>query len=71
MTTRTKRAPAMIARAAYSRNGSFKNSCGIAYVRLLQMLAAQVRGEVIGKMGTGVASEQHGRQTPWEKARAS
>jgi predicted O-methyltransferase YrrM len=33
---------------------AFKNSCAIAYAPLLQMLAAQVRGGVIGEMGTGV-----------------
>jgi len=47
--------PALVARAAQlAERFEFRNSCAIAYAPLLQMLAAQVRGGVIGEMGTGV-----------------
>lgn len=46
--------PPLVARAAeLAERFGFKNSCAIAYAPLLQMLAAQVRGGVIGEMGTG------------------
>jgi predicted O-methyltransferase YrrM len=46
--------PPLVARAAdLADRFGFKNSCAIVYVPLLQMLAAQVHGGVIGEMGTG------------------
>ncbi|HZR82902.1 MAG TPA: class I SAM-dependent methyltransferase [Candidatus Binatia bacterium] len=46
--------PPLVARAALlAERFAFKNSCAIAYAPLLRMLAAQVRGGVIGEMGTG------------------
>jgi len=47
--------PPLVARAAQlAERFEFRNSCAIVYAPLLQMLAAQVRGGVIGEMGTGV-----------------
>jgi predicted O-methyltransferase YrrM len=47
--------PTMVARAALlAERIQFKNSSAIVYAPLLQTLAAQVRGGVIGEMGTGV-----------------
>ena len=47
--------PPLVASAALlAERFDFKNSCAIVYAPLLQMLAAQVRGGVIGEMGTGV-----------------
>jgi len=46
--------PPIVARAAgIADRFDFHNSCALPYVPLLQMLAAQVRGGVIGEMGTG------------------
>lgn len=47
--------PPLVARAALlAERFKFKNSCAIVYAGLLQLLAAQVRGGMIGEMGTGV-----------------
>src|SRR5690242_7684045 len=46
--------PALVKRAALlAESFAFRNSCAIVYAPLLQMLAAQVRGGVVGEMGTG------------------
>jgi len=46
--------PPLVARAAsLAERLDFRNSCAIVYAPLLQMLAAQVRGGIIGEMGTG------------------
>jgi predicted O-methyltransferase YrrM len=46
--------PEVVARAAaIADRFDFHNSCAMAYVPLLQTLTAQVRGGVIGEMGTG------------------
>src|SRR6185369_8683747 len=46
--------PPLVASAALlAERFDFKNSCAIAYAPLLQTLAAQVHGGVIGEMGTG------------------
>lgn len=49
-----RRLPSLVARAAdLADRFDFRNSCAMAYVPLLQALTAQVRGGVIGEMGTG------------------
>lgn len=49
------RLPSLVARAAdLADRFDFRNSCAVAYVPLLQTLTAQVRGGVVGEMGTGV-----------------
>jgi predicted O-methyltransferase YrrM len=46
--------PALVKRAALlAEQFAFRNSCAIVYAPLLQMLAAHVRGGVVGEMGTG------------------
>lgn len=46
--------PPLVARAAsLAERFSFEHSCAIVYAPLLQTLAAQVRGGLIGEMGTG------------------
>jgi predicted O-methyltransferase YrrM len=46
--------PPLVARAALlAERFEFRNSCATAYASLLQMLAAHVRGGVIGEMGAG------------------
>jgi predicted O-methyltransferase YrrM len=46
--------PSLVSRAAdIADRFEFGNSCAKAYVPLLQTLSAQVRGGVIGEMGTG------------------
>src|SRR5262245_45021117 len=46
--------PPLVASATLlAKRFEFENSCAIAYAPLLQTLAAQVRGGVIGEMGTG------------------
>jgi predicted O-methyltransferase YrrM len=46
--------PPLVARAvSLAQRFEFRNSCAAAYAPLLQVLAAQVRGGVIGEMGTG------------------
>jgi predicted O-methyltransferase YrrM len=59
--------PSLVARAAdLADRFDFRNSCALAYVPLLQTLSAQVRGGVIGEMGTGV-----GIGTAWMALAAS
>jgi predicted O-methyltransferase YrrM len=49
-----KALPSLVARAAdIADRFDFRNSCAKAYVPLLQALTTQVRGGVIGEMGTG------------------
>lgn len=46
--------PPLVARAVLlAERFAFRNSCSILYAPLLRMLAAQVRGGLIGEMGTG------------------
>jgi predicted O-methyltransferase YrrM len=59
--------PSLVARAAdIDDRFDFRNSCAKAYVPLLQVLTAQVRGGVIGEMGTGA-----GIGTAWMALAAS
>jgi predicted O-methyltransferase YrrM len=59
--------PPLVARAVeLGDRFEFRNSCAMPYVPLLQMLAAQVRGGVIGEMGTGA-----GIGTAWISLAAS
>ena len=59
--------PSLVARAAdIADRFEFRNSCALAYVPLLQTLVAQVRGGVIGEMGTGA-----GIGTSWMMLSAS
>jgi predicted O-methyltransferase YrrM len=59
--------PSLVARAAdIADRFDFRNSCAKAYVPLLQTLTAQVRGGVIGEMGTGA-----GIGTSWMALAAS
>jgi predicted O-methyltransferase YrrM len=62
-----KRLPSLVARAAdVADRFDFRNSCAKVYVPLLQTLTAQVRGGVIGEMGTGA-----GIGTAWMALAAS
>src|SRR5215510_15518580 len=46
--------PVLVKRAALvAEHFAFRNSCAIVYAPLLQMLAAHIRGGVVGEMGTG------------------
>jgi predicted O-methyltransferase YrrM len=59
--------PPLVRRAGkIAERFDFHNSCALAYVPLLQALAAQVRGGVIGEMGTGA-----GIGTAWMALAAS
>ncbi len=63
---RTALPPLVATAAALAERFDFRNSCAIAYAPLLQTLAANCRGGVIGEMGSGA-----GIGTAWMAQAAS